>query len=93
VIPITLDAIKAKESGEPSIANQSIHKLYINYPNPFNASTTTSYKINTNSYVTITTYDLKERIIEQLVSAQHTPQQYNLTRMLLNMLRESTLLL
>ena len=44
--------------------------LYHNYPNPFNPATTLSYELPEATFVTITIYDMKGRIINDLVRNQ-----------------------
>src|SRR5690606_30919515 len=41
-----------------------------NFPNPFNSSTTISYKISKNSDVNITIYDLLGRVVQTLVNEE-----------------------
>jgi hypothetical protein len=48
------------------------YKLYGNYPNPFNPSTTIKFFIPVNGYVTLAVYDAAGREVSTLISEQIT---------------------
>ena len=48
--------------------NPNTFRLNQNYPNPFNPTTNLSYELSTESYVTITVYDLLGNMVRNLVS-------------------------
>ena len=48
--------------------NPNTFRLNQNYPNPFNPTTNLSYELSTESYVTITVYDLLGNVVRNLVS-------------------------
>jgi hypothetical protein len=54
-------------------------KLYDNYPNPFNPTTTIKYDIANNSFVKLTIYDLTGKEIETLVSDNMQAGRYEAT--------------
>jgi hypothetical protein len=56
----------------------TVFKLYNNYPNPFNPSTTIKYDIPQNSYVRMTIFDILGREVEMLVNQNMTPGRYEL---------------
>ncbi len=69
--PITIDNLfkfKATASTNKIVILNNIIKLEQNYPNPFNPSTTISYQIPNESFVSIKLYDVLGREIKTLVS-------------------------
>ena len=48
-----------------------------NYPNPFNPSTTISYSINKKSFVELTIYDIKGRLIKRLINQNQKGGKHN----------------
>jgi len=54
-------------------------KLYENYPNPFNPTTTIKYDIANNSFVKLVVYDLSGKEIETLVSNNMQAGSYEAT--------------
>jgi hypothetical protein len=57
----------------------SAFKLFQNYPNPFNPATTIEYNIPKTSFVSLTVYNAKGQVIEQLVNQQQEPGIYTVT--------------
>lgn len=53
-------------------------RLYNNYPNPFNPSTTISYEIAERSLVTLTIYDNLGRVVETLQNGYQAPGFYEI---------------
>jgi len=54
------------------------NKLYPNYPNPFNATTTIRYEISQASDVQIRIYNLLGKVVRTLVNSQQSPGEYEL---------------
>ena len=52
-------------------------KLNQNYPNPFNPSTTISYQIPKDSFVTLKVYDVLGREVSKLVNEKQSPGNYS----------------
>jgi len=52
-------------------------RMFHNYPNPFNPTTTIRFAIPKSSRVTLSIYDLNGRIIERLVDEQKEPGYYS----------------
>jgi photosystem II stability/assembly factor-like uncharacterized protein len=50
--------------------------LFQNYPNPFNPTTIISYKLNTNSFVSIRIFDIRGRLITTLYEENKNPGSY-----------------
>jgi hypothetical protein len=55
----------------------TVFKLYTNYPNPFNPSTTIKYDVPNNSFVKLTIFDILGREVDQLVNQNMTPGRYD----------------
>ncbi len=53
---------------EPEYLMPTKYTLHQNYPNPFNPTTTISYDVPNESYITITIYDLMGRRVNELMS-------------------------
>ncbi|MCK4330574.1 glutaminyl-peptide cyclotransferase [candidate division WOR-3 bacterium] len=51
--------------------------LYVNFPNPFNSSTTIRYEIRTSDVVQITIYDELGRLVRTLVNGEKQPGEYS----------------
>ena len=47
------------------------YQVYQNFPNPFNPTTTISYKLPKDSHVQITIYDMMGRLVKNLISGYH----------------------
>ncbi|MCX7984489.1 MAG: endo-1,4-beta-xylanase [Bacteroidetes bacterium] len=62
---------------ETSIKVPAEYMLFLNYPNPFNPTTTIVYEIPIKSHVTIKVYDLLGREVATLVDAIQPPQRYS----------------
>ena len=45
-------------------------KIYNNYPNPFNPTTTLNYELSTDSKVKINIYDMNGRLVRLLTSSR-----------------------
>ena len=45
------------------------HKLYANYPNPFNPTTSIAFDLGEDTYVTLQILDIRGRVVDELVSA------------------------
>ena len=56
----------------------TVFKLYDNYPNPFNPSTTIKYDIPKTTLVKITIFDLLGRQVEALVNERKEPGSYEI---------------
>jgi hypothetical protein len=54
-------------------------KLYENYPNPFNPTTTIKYDIANNSFVKLVVYDLSGKEVETIVSSNLQAGRYEAT--------------
>jgi hypothetical protein len=52
--------------------------LYVNYPNPFNPSTTIKFDIPFGSFVKLTIYDILGKEVAVLVNNKLNPGQYNI---------------
>ncbi|MBK9225500.1 MAG: T9SS type A sorting domain-containing protein [Ignavibacteria bacterium] len=59
-----------------SLMNEKVYSLYQNYPNPFNPTTIISYKLNTNSFVSIRIFDIRGRLITTLYEGNKNPGSY-----------------
>jgi len=66
-----LDGIKTSESIKPSK-----YKLYSNYPNPFNPSTTIKYDLPKTSHVIIKIFDCIGKEITSLINKNQLPGSY-----------------
>ncbi len=55
------------------------YKLFQNYPNPFNPTTTITYSLPKNSFVTLTIYDLLGREVATLVNEEKHSGTYKVT--------------
>lgn len=71
---VILSVRQVSPSGKPSN-----FKLLQNYPNPFNPSTTFSYELPANSYVTLKIYDILGRQVATLVNGKQTAGSHTVT--------------
>jgi hypothetical protein len=55
-----------------------VYSLLQNYPNPFNPSTTISYEIPKNSFVTLRIYDVLGRVVAKLVDNLQPANKYSI---------------
>jgi len=54
------------------------YKLYANYPNPFNPSTTISYRLKEKGNVKLTVYDIRGELITKLVNEEKEAGYYEM---------------
>lgn len=54
----------------------TVFKLYENYPNPFNPSTTIRYDVPRNSFVKMSIYDILGKLVNTLVNEQKSAGRY-----------------
>jgi hypothetical protein len=54
----------------------TVFKLYNNFPNPFNPSTTIKYDVPSNSFVKITIFDILGKEVSRLVNSQMSAGRY-----------------
>lgn len=68
-------------TGNFNISNEipSEFKLYENYPNPFNPTTSIKYDIANNSFVKLTVYDVTGKAVETLVNETMNAGKYEAT--------------
>jgi hypothetical protein len=67
---VTIGLISAVDLTPPEVPTNC--RLYRNYPNPFNSSTTISFSLNSPSFVTLTIHDFLGRRVDNLLNAQMT---------------------
>ena len=53
-------------------------KLYPNFPNPFNPSTSISFDVPINSNVRLDIYDMRGRIVRNLINDEYNPGNYSI---------------
>jgi hypothetical protein len=58
--------------------HENTFRLYENYPDPFNPTTTLSYALGRESYVTLTIYDILGRKIETLLEKNQSEGNYSI---------------
>ncbi len=63
-------------SGENELP--TVFKLYNNYPNPFNPSTSIKYDVPQNTFVKLSVYDILGRLVTNLVNQDMTPGRYEI---------------
>ncbi|HRI45548.1 MAG TPA: T9SS type A sorting domain-containing protein, partial [Ignavibacteriaceae bacterium] len=59
------------------VAESKSFKLFTNYPNPFNPSTTISFVIEKREHVKLSIYDVTGRLIDELVNDILVPNNYS----------------
>lgn len=79
----TYTVLKLSQSGNPTGHDQGTntpqqYSLDLNYPNPFNPSTTISYALPTPSDVTLTVYDLTGRAVTTLADTHQPAGSYGI---------------
>lgn len=73
---IRLDYLTGVEGNNNELP--TVYRLYNNYPNPFNPSTTIKYDIPQNAFVQMTIYDILGREVDKLVSQNMQPGRYEI---------------
>ncbi|MBE2226794.1 MAG: T9SS type A sorting domain-containing protein [Ignavibacteria bacterium] len=74
---IRLDYLTGTEGNGSEIP--TVFKLYNNYPNPFNPSTSIKYDVPRNTFVNLSIYDILGRLVTNLVSQDMTAGRYDVT--------------
>jgi len=69
-----LDVTVGNISGNNEVPRE--FKLYTNYPNPFNPTTTLKYDVAKQTFVKITIFDILGKEVEKLVNQNMTPGRY-----------------
>ena len=69
--------LNGADGGQAAVA--SAVGLLQNFPNPFNPATSISYRLSTNSLVTITVYDAAGREVARLLNRQQGPGSFTVT--------------
>lgn len=79
--PTTFDIINPTITGTGNILSElpKEFKLYENYPNPFNPTTSIKYDIANNAYVKLVVYDITGKQVETLVSSNLQAGRYEAT--------------
>lgn len=72
-----VNGILQKNAHGNGINSDNIFKLFENYPNPFNPSTTISYQIPKGSYITIKLYNTLGKEVAELVNEFEEPGKYS----------------
>ncbi len=66
-------------TGEPGSNIPKNYKLYQNYPNPFNPATIIKFDIPSNSFVTVSIYDIIGNEIQVLIKSELSPGTYEVS--------------
>ena len=74
---IRLDFLTGLAGNETELP--TVFKLYNNYPNPFNPSTSIKYDVPRNTFVNLSVYDILGRLVTNLVSRDMTAGRYDVT--------------
>lgn len=72
---IRLDYLTGTEGNSSEIP--TVFKLYNNYPNPFNPSTSIKYDVPKNTFVNLSVYDILGRLVTNLVNRDMTAGRYD----------------
>ena len=74
------DFFRAEPSSVHDFENHLPQHVYLsqNYPNPFNPVTTIDYGIPENTWVTVSIYDIKGRLINTLIDEYQQPGSYSI---------------
>lgn len=72
---IRLDYLTGTEGNSSEIP--TVFKLYNNYPNPFNPSTSIKYDVPKNTFVNLSVYDILGRLVTNLVNQDMTAGRYD----------------
>ncbi len=73
---IRLDFLTGTEGNSSEIP--TVFKLYNNYPNPFNPSTSIKYDVPRNTFVNLSVYDILGKLVTNLVSQDMTAGRYDI---------------
>ena len=71
---IRIDYLTGIEGNENELP--TVYKLYNNYPNPFNPSTTIKYDLPNNTFVKLSVYDVLGKLVTELVKQDMTAGRY-----------------
>ena len=72
---IRLDYLTGTEGNNSEIP--TVFKLYNNYPNPFNPSTSIKYDVPRNTFVNLSVYDILGKLVTNLVNQDMTAGRYD----------------
>jgi hypothetical protein len=72
-----LEKYKITDVQDPADAIPLSFELYQNYPNPFNPTTTISYQILRNGFVSLIVYDALGRKVQTLVNEEKARGKYS----------------
>jgi hypothetical protein len=81
---VYFDDLTIQSTTEPTDVEDANHlvpakfEVFQNYPNPFNPTTTISYTLPKNSFVTLKVYDVLGREVKTLVNTEQKPGVYNM---------------
>jgi hypothetical protein len=59
------------KDNNPGIAGD--FKLYRNYPNPFNPSTSIAYSLKKSSNITLSVYDITGKLVDVVIDNEYKP--------------------
>ncbi len=72
---IRLDFLTGTEGNNSEVP--TVFKLYNNYPNPFNPSTSIKYDVPKNTFVNLSVYDILGKLVTNLVNQDMTAGRYD----------------